>query len=87
MRTWRSTRKLEDADAVAVSLLYTGADLLDAVSNDPDESAYVRAVVLGRVTDVVRFVVDRVAGDDDGGPTLADMLAGVVDTADTGPPN
>ena len=85
VRSWRSTKKLEDADAVAVSLLYTAADLVDDVRADPDESNYVRALVLGRATDVVRFVVDRVAGDDDTGPTLADLLAGVVHAEDAGP--
>ena len=44
------------------------------------------ALVLGRVTDVVRFVHDRVAGDADG-PTLADMLAGMDDAAHAGPPD
>lgn len=86
VKAWRSTQKLEDADVLAVSLLYTAADVLDRTVSDADESNYTTALVLGRVTDVVRFVHDRVAGDADG-PTLADMLAGMDDAAHAGPPD
>lgn len=85
VRTWRTTRKLDEADAVAVSLLYSAADLLDETRADADESRYVQAMVLGRATDVVRFVVERVAGDDTDGPTLADLLAAVDNPAHVGP--
>jgi hypothetical protein len=85
VKAWRDTRKLDEADAVAVSLLYSAADLLDEARADPDESRYVRAMVLGRATDVVRFVVDRVAGDDGIGPSLADLLAEVGNGPHTGP--
>ena len=86
VRAWRTTQKLEDADALAVSLLYSGADLLDEARADPEQTTYVRALVLGRVTEVVRFVTDRVS-DDTGGATLADLLAAMDDPADVGPPD
>lgn len=87
VRAWRSTGKLEDADAALVALLYAASDELDTVRSDPDESAYVRAVVLGRATDVTRFVVERVGHDIDPGPSLADLLAATPDTEDAGPPD
>lgn len=86
-KAWRDTGKVADADTLAQSLLYRSADLLDEVCSPlADESAYTRAFVLGRAVDVARFVTDRVAGDADG-PTLADLLAGMVDAEDAGPPD
>jgi len=84
VRAWRSTGKLDDADRLAVSLLYSAADLVDETRANADDSSYVRAIVLGRATEVIRFVSERVAGDADG-PTLADLLAEVGDGADAGP--
>jgi hypothetical protein len=86
VRVWRTTGKVADADALAVSLLYSGADLLDDARADPDLGAYTRALVLGRVTEVARFVYDRVSDDADG-VTLADLLAEMDDAAHTGPPD
>ena len=84
VRVWRGTGKLDDADALAVSLLYSGADLLDEARADPELGAYTRALVLGRVTDVARFVHDRVS-DDAAGATLADLLAAMDDPAHADP--
>lgn len=86
-QAWSDARKVERCDELTRVLLYRAADLADDTL-DPfaDESAYTRAVVLGRVLDVVRFVHDRVAGDADG-PTLADLLASMDEPADTGPPD
>lgn len=84
---WRDTGKLEAADDLAKQLLYESTALLDETLADPDDSHYVRAMVLGKVTDVVRYVEARVAPGDAGGPSLADLLAGVHDDADTGPPD
>ena len=86
LNAWHQTGKLDRADAVFVQLLREAGYLLDRTRADADESNYTAALVLGKVTDVVRLVADRVAPDDAGaGPSLVDLLTGVLDQADTGP--
>ena len=74
----RALGRLEPIDAGLVALCRVAADELDAATADPDESRYVRGVLVARYHGVLSHLLARpdTANDDD---SLADLFAAVGD--------